>query len=133
MPELRIHIQKNLFTCVLKGEFLLLLCKGGLSNLMTLLSPIPRLPGKQRANETYVLWEEIDIYWSGIACLDGDIGDVMRLLALDLHLSLMLAIVRNLHFRTVCQRSRPSCGKDNLFGESRGNRFDRKLCLDPAP
>src|SRR5260370_28625679 len=57
MPEVRIHLEKNLFTCVFSRESRLFLCKGSLSNLMSILSPIPWMPGKQGVHLTYGLRE----------------------------------------------------------------------------
>src|SRR5205807_9805534 len=91
-PEVRIHVQKNLFTCVFDGKSCLLLCEGSFSNLVALLPPVQRLPSKQGANGAYVLWQKIDICRSDEACLDGDVRDVMRLLALGRQLSLAHAI-----------------------------------------
>src|SRR5229473_6499372 len=132
MPELRIHIKKNLFTCVLKGEFLLLLCKSGLSNLMTLLSPIPRLPGKQGANGAYVLGQEIDIRCTEVARLDGNIRDVMCFFALGGQIGLTDTTCRQFHFRTMFECSRPGGRNILLLRERRWNEFYRKLRLHAA-
>src|SRR5882762_3134837 len=132
LPKLRIHIKKNLFTCVLKGEFRLLLCKGGLPNLMAPLSPIPRLPGKQGANGAYVLRQKIDIGRTEVAGLNGDIRDVMCFLTLGRKLSLPDTICRQFHFWTMFECSRSGRRKILLLGERRWNGFDRKLRLHAA-
>ena len=59
MPKVRVHVEKNLLTCVLDGKCCLLLCQDALLDVMALLSPIPRLPSKQRSNSTYVLRKKL--------------------------------------------------------------------------
>src|SRR5229473_8206583 len=133
LPKFRIHIKKNLFTCVLKGEFRLLLCKGGLSNLMTLLSPIPRLPGKQGANGAYVLRQKIDVCRTEVTRLNSDIRDVVCFLALGGQIGLTDTICRQLHFRTMFEGSTPGGRNILLLRERRWNGFYRKLRLHAAP
>src|SRR5713226_8620592 len=111
MSKVRIHINKNLFTCVFYRECRLLLCQGSLSNLMALFSPIPWLPSKQGANGANVLRQKIDICRTDVACLDGNIRDVMRLLGPGRKLSLAHTIRRQLHFWTMFERSCSGCGK----------------------
>src|SRR5437868_12619933 len=132
MPELRIHIKNNLFACVLKGEFHLLLCKGGLSNLMTLLSPIPRLPGKQGANGPYVLRQKIDVCRTEVARLNSNIGDEMCFLALRRQIGLTDTICRQFHFWTMFECRRAGSRKILLLRERLWNRFNRKLALSAA-
>src|SRR5260370_40399503 len=81
LPKVGIHLKKDLFTCVFGGESRLLLGKGSLPDLMTLLSPIPRLRGKQRAKSADILRPKFNVGRGQVACLDSDIRDVMRLLA----------------------------------------------------
>src|SRR6266404_5387724 len=129
MPKLRIHIKKNLFACVLKGESRLLLYEGGLSNLMTLLSPIPRLPGKQGAHGAYVLRQKIDVCRTEVARLNSDIRDVMCFLALGRKLSLTNTICPQFHLWTMFECRRPGGRKILLLRERRWNGFYRKLRL----
>src|SRR5438132_13914729 len=110
MPKLRSHIKKNLLTCLLKGESRLLLYKGGLSNLVALLSPIPRLPGKQGANGAYVLRQKIDVCRTEVARLNSDIRDVMCFLALGRQIGLADTICRQFHIRTMFECSSPRGG-----------------------
>src|ERR1700730_14710693 len=132
MSKTRIDFDKNLFAGVFEGQSCLLLCKGSLANLMALLPPIPGLPCKQGANRAYVLRQKINICGTEIACLDGHIRDVVRLLALSRQVSLTYAICREFHFWTTFERSRSGCRKVLLFGERRGNGFHRKFRLHPA-
>src|SRR6267142_6884222 len=132
MSKLRIHLKENLFACVFDGESRLLLCKGSLSNLMALLSPIPWLPCEQGTNSAYVLRQKIDICRTEVAGLDGNIRDVMCPLALGRQLSLTHSIRRQLQIRTMFERSRSGCQKVLLFGERRGNGFHRKFRLYAA-
>src|SRR5438552_11502900 len=121
MPKLRIHIKKNLLTCLLKGESRLLLYKGGLSNLMTLLSPIPRLPCKQGAHGAYVLRQKIDVCRTEVARLNSDIRDVMCFLAFGGQIGLTDTICRQFPFRTMFECSRPGGRKVLLLRERRRN------------
>src|SRR5882672_7620342 len=99
---------------------------------MALLSPIPWLPGQQGADGAYVLRQKIDICWSDVACLNGDIRDVMRLLTLCRQFSLTHAICRQFHFWTMFESSRSRRRKILLLRERRWNGFDRKLRLHAA-
>src|SRR5216684_4400030 len=132
-PKIRIHAKKNLFPCVFDGESRLFLRKGSLPNLMAFLTPIPRLPGEQCANGTYVLRQKIDICRTEVACLDGDIRNVMRLLAFGRQISLAHTICREFYFGTMFDRSGPGSRKVLLFRECRGNGLHRKLRLHAAP
>src|SRR5882757_2763063 len=132
MPKLRIHIKKNLFACVLKGESRLLLRKSRLSNLVALLSPIPRLPGKQGANGAYVLRQKVDICRTEVARLNSDIRNVMCLLAPGRKLSLTDTICGQFYFWTMFECSRSGRRQIILLGERCWHGFHRKLRLHAA-
>src|SRR5207302_7564930 len=106
------------FVGVLRLEFLLPFFKSCLSNLVALLSPIPRLPGKQGANGAYVLRQKSDVCRTEVARLNSDIRDVMRLLALGRKLSLTDTICRQFHFWTMFECSRPG-GRNILLPRER--------------
>ena len=63
---------------------------------MALPTPIPRLPGKQRADRTYILGKKVDVCWADIARLDGNVWNVARLLNLSLQTRLLRPICREL-------------------------------------
>src|SRR5258706_2307674 len=130
--EVRIHLEKNLLARISEGESGLLLCNGGLLNPAALRSPIPRLPREQGADGRHVLRQKIDVPRAQVARLDGDIGDVMRLLAPGRQLGLTHAICSQLHFRAMFERGRAGSSKVFLFEQWSGNVFYRKLRLHAA-
>ena len=74
LAELRVHLEEDLVARVLFGEHRLIFRDGLLGHVVTLLAPIPRLPGEENSNSTDILRQEVDSRGSEIVGLDRDVG-----------------------------------------------------------
>src|SRR6266702_8391268 len=127
LSELRIYIQENLIARISLAERRLAFRHALRGDIVALLVPVPRLPGKERSYGDDILREKGNARRSQVVSLNRDVGQVSSLLNLGLQTRLFLLDGGHLDLWTLCERTLPSCIQIHLFWQSDGHRLDRKL------